>query len=107
MKLYLILFLIFSFALFSAQHTARINKTPITSDSVSLKDKAILEQNTKDPENINSNSRAKPETQESVVKEITIVQGLDIILNYKVNRVWREDLYCWVCLKSLKSARVA
>lgn len=107
MKLYLIFLFIFSFALFSAQNKQDIKETQITSDSVSLKDKALLEQNMRDLDNIKSNSKAKPETKESVAKGITIVQGIDRILNYKVNRVWREDLYCLVCLKNYRSGRMA
>lgn len=107
MKLYLILLFIFSFALFSAQNKQDMNETQITSDSVSLKDKAVLEQNMKDLENIKANSKAKPEAKKSVAKGITIVQGIDRILNYKVNRVWREDFYCLVCLKNYRSGRMA
>lgn len=107
MKLYLILLFIFSFSLFSAQNKEGINETQITSDSVSLKDKALLERNMKDLKNIQSNSKIKPETQESVAKGITIVQGIDRILNYKVNRVWREDLYCLVCRKNYSSKEIA
>lgn len=107
MKLHLTLLFIFSFALFSAQNKELNHEKQIISDSVSLKDKAILERNMKDLENIKSNSKVKSETQESVAKGITIVQGIDRILNYKVNRVWREDLYCLVCLKNLRSGRMA
>ncbi|MCX8524295.1 hypothetical protein OF897_10270 [Chryseobacterium formosus] len=107
MKLHLTLLFIFSFALFSAQNKELNHEKQIISDSVSLKDKAILERNMKDLENIKSNSKVKSETQESVAKGITIVQGIDRILNYKVNRVWREDLYCLVCLKNFRSGRMA
>lgn len=107
MKLHLTLLFIFSFALFSAQNKELNHETQIISDSVLLKDKAILELNRKGLENIKSNSKAKSETQESVAKGITIVQGIDRILNYKVNRVWREDLYCLVCLKNVRSGRMA
>ncbi|MCX8531885.1 hypothetical protein [Chryseobacterium luquanense] len=107
MKLHLTLLFIFSFVLFSAQNKELNHEKQIISDSVSLKDKAILERNMKDLENIKSNSKAKSETPESVAKGITIVQGIDRILNYKVNRVWREDLYCLVCLKNLRSGRMA
>ncbi|MGD1319309.1 hypothetical protein [Chryseobacterium sp. 2R14A] len=107
MKSYLFLLFIFSFSLFSAQNKEGINETQITSDSVSLKDKALLERNMKDLKKTQSNSKIKPETQESVAKGITIVQGIDRILNYKVNRVWREDLYCLVCLKNYSSGRMA
>jgi hypothetical protein len=107
MKLHLTLLFIFSFALFSSQHKELNHEKQIISDSVSLKDKTILERNMKDLENIKSNSKAKSETQESVAKGITIVQGIDRILNYKVNRVWREDLYCLVCLKNFRSGRMA
>lgn len=107
MKLYLILLFIFSFPLFSAQNKELTNEKQINSDSVSRKDKALLEQNMKDLENIKSNSKAKPETKESVAKGITIVQGIDRMLNYKVNRVWRADLYCLVCLKNYRSGRMA
>ncbi|KFE99916.1 hypothetical protein IX39_04505 [Chryseobacterium formosense] len=107
MKLYFILLFIFSFALFSAQNKQDINETQITSDSVSLKDKALLEQNLKDLETLKSNSKVKTETEESLAKGITIVQGIDRILNYKVNRVWREDLYCLVCRKNYSSREIA
>jgi len=107
MKLFLILLFIFSFSLFSAQNKEGINETQITSDSVSLKDKALLEQNMKDLESVKSNSKIKPETEKSVAKEINMVQGIDRILNYKVNRVWREDLYCLVCRKNYSSREIA
>lgn len=107
MKSYLFLLFIFSFSLFSAQNKEEINETQIISDSVSLKYKALLERNMKDLKNIQSNSKIKPETQESVAKGITIVQGIDRILNYKVNRVWREDLYCLVCRKNYSLKEIA
>ena len=53
----------FSFALFSAQNKELFNETQITSDSVSLKNKALLEQNIKDLKNIQSDSETKPELQ--------------------------------------------
>ncbi|MFY1047864.1 hypothetical protein [Chryseobacterium sp. GP-SGM7] len=107
MKLYLILLFICSFALFSAQNKEPNNEKQTISDSVSVEDKALLERNMKDLENIKSNSITKPEKEGSIAKGITIVQGIDRILNYKVNRVWREDLYCLVCLKNYRSGRMA
>ncbi|MGI9650202.1 hypothetical protein [Chryseobacterium sp. RLHN22] len=107
MKLYLILLFMFSFALFSAQNKELFNETQITSDSVSLKNKALLEQNIKDLKNIQSDSETKPEKKDTIAKQITVVQEINAILNYKVNRVWREDLYCLVCLKNYRSARMA
>lgn len=43
----------------------------------------------------------------NVAQNINIVQEINTVLNYRVNRIWRQDLYCLVCMKNYNSERAA
>ncbi|WP_139420296.1 hypothetical protein [Chryseobacterium mulctrae] len=42
-----------------------------------------------------------------IAQNISIDQEINTVLNYRVNRIWREDLYCLVCMKNYNSERAA
>jgi len=53
-------------------------------------------------------SETKSDTEKSIADQnINIVQEINAVLNYKVNRVWRKDLYCLACIKNSDPGRVA
>lgn len=53
-------------------------------------------------------SETKSDTEKSIADQnINIVQEINSVLNYKVNRVWRKDLYCLVCIKNSNPGRAA
>lgn len=53
-------------------------------------------------------SETKSDTEKSIADQnINIVQEINAVLNYKVNRVWRKDLYCLVCIKNSNPGRAA
>lgn len=130
MKSYLNLLFLFCFAIFSAQNkepdssnqkmtdtkTAILNidherSQSYNSDSVLLSEKR--EDHLIDEKKIKSldhkkASETKSDTEKSIADQnINIVQEINAVLNYKVNRVWRKDLYCLVCIKNSDSGRAA
>lgn len=130
MKSYLNLLFIFCFAIFSAQNkepdssnqkmtdtkTAILNidnerSQLYNSDSALLSDKKedhlIDEKKVKSPDHKKA-SETKSDTEKSIADQnINIVQEINAVLNYKVNRVWRKDLYCLVCIKNSDPGRAA
>lgn len=55
-----------------------------------------------------TSSDKKSNTKKSkIAQNINIVQEINTVLNYRVNRIWREDLYCLVCMKNYNSERAA
>lgn len=130
MKSYLNLLFIFCFAIFSAQNKEPDSsnqkmtdtKTMIlnidheksqsyNSDSVLLSEKKedhlIDEKRIKSPDHKKA-SETKSDTEKSIAdRNINIVQEINAVLNYKVNRVWRKDLYCLVCIKTSDPGRAA
>ncbi|UFH33462.1 hypothetical protein LNP04_07070 [Chryseobacterium sp. C-71] len=128
MKSYLNLLFIFCFTIFSAQ-----NKEPDSSNQkVKVKTDTILNVNNGKSQSYNSallsekkkenltddkkikspdhkkTSQTKSDTEKSIADQnINIVQEINAVLNYKVNRVWRKDLYCLVCIKNSDSGRAA
>ena len=130
MKSYLNFLFIFCFAIFSAQNKEpdsskqKMTDTKITIlnidnersqsynyDSVLLSDKK--EDHLIDEKKIKSRdhkkaSETKSDTEKSIADQnINIVQEINAVLNYKVNRVWRKDLYCLVCIKKSDPGRAA
>lgn len=106
MKLFLTLLFIISFALVSAQNKELINEKQNISDSILIsktkKNDLILKVDKE------ASSGTKSNTEKSNLAEnINIVQEINTVLNYKVNRIWREDLYCLVCGKSSRLSRIA
>jgi hypothetical protein len=130
MKSYLNLLFIFCFTIFSAQ-----NKEPDSSNlKMTVKTDTILNVNNEKSQSYNSDSallsekkkdnltdekkinspdhkkasKTKSDTEKSITDQnINIVQEINAVLNYKVNRVWRKDLYCLVCIKNSDSGRSA
>lgn len=130
MKAYLNLLFLFCFTIFSAQNkepdssNQKMTDTKTTilnidneksqsynSDSVLLSDKKednlIDEKKVKSPDHKKA-SEIKSDTEQTLAEQnINIVQEINAVLNYKVNRVWRKDLYCLVCIKNSDSGRAA
>lgn len=130
MKSYLNLLFIFCFTIFSAQNkepnfsNQKMTETKTTilnidtersqsyhSDSALLSEKKedhlINEKKIKSPDHKKA-SETKSDTEKTVADQnINIVQEINAVLNYKVNRVWRKDLYCLVCLKNSDPRKAA
>lgn len=130
MKSYLNLLFIFCFTIFSAQNkelNSSSQKVKVKTDTILNvnneksqsynSDSALLsekkEENLTDDKKIKSPDHKKaPETKSDTEKSIAdqninIVQEINAVLNYKVNRVWRKDLYCLVCIKNSNPGRAA
>ena len=130
MKSYLNLLFIFFFTIFSAQN----KELDSSNQKVTVKTDTILNVNNEKSQSYNSDSallsekkkenftgdkkikspdhkkalETKSDTEKSIADQnINIVQEINAVLNYKVNRVWRKDLYCLVCIKNSNSARAA
>lgn len=95
MKLNLSFLLIFIFTIFSAQKkssdTAAISqnkKNQIISEKVAKTDE------TTEHKKVSSEQQKDTAT---LAQNIDIVREINAVLNYKVNRVWRRDLYCFAC----------
>lgn len=130
MKSYLNLLFIFCFAIFSAQNKELDSSNQIMTDtkttilnidnqksqsynsdsallSEKKEDNLIDEKKIKSPDHKKA-SETKSDTEKSIVDQnINIVQEINAVLNYKVNRVWRKDLYCLVCIKNSDPGRAA
>lgn len=55
----------------------------------------------------NSSDKKSNTEKSKIAQNINIVQEINTVLNYRVNRIWREDLYCLVCMKNYNSERAA
>jgi len=106
MKLFLTLILIVSFALVSAQNKELINSKRNISDSTLLSKSKKSDLVSKVEKETSSDIKSSTE-KSNLAENINIVQEINTVLNYKVNRIWREDLYCLVCGKSSRSSRIA
>lgn len=107
MKLYLTLFFIFNFAGISAQNKKLTDPQTSRFDSLLIINDPTSQIITPDLRKINAHIISNTKNKGSVVKNITIVQEISEILNYKANRIWRKDLYCLVCTKNSKSGQIA
>jgi len=81
------------------------------SDSVLLSEKKedhlINEKKIKSPDH-KKDSETKSDTEKTLADQnINIVQEINAVLNYKVYRVWRKDLYCLACIKNSDPGRAA
>lgn len=95
-----------SFALVSAQNKELINEKKNISDPTFISESKKNELISKVEKETSSDIRSSTE-RSNLVQNINIVQEINTVLNYKVNRIWREDLYCLVCGKSSRSSRIA
>jgi len=55
----------------------------------------------------NSSDKKSNTEKSKIAQNISIDQEINTVLNYRVNRIWREDLYCLVCMKNYNSERAA
>lgn len=106
MKLFLTLLFIISFTLVSAQNKVLINENKNTSDSTFISESKKSELILKVEKETSSDTKSNTE-KSNLAQKINIVQEINTVLNYKVNKIWREDLYCLVCGKTSKSSRIA
>ncbi|AZB30805.1 hypothetical protein [Chryseobacterium balustinum] len=106
MKLFLTLLFIVSFALVSAQNKDLINVKRNISDSTLISESKKSDFISKAEKETSSDIKSSPE-KSTLAENINIDQEINTVLNYKVNRIWREDLYCLVCGKSSRSSRIA
>ncbi|MBD3903527.1 hypothetical protein NAL32_00495 [Chryseobacterium sp. Ch-15] len=106
MKLFLTLLFIISFALASAQNKELANEKQNIADSTLISKSKKSELISKVEKETSSDTKSNTE-KSNLAQKINIVQEINTVLNYKVNKIWREDLYCLVCGKSSKSSRVA
>ncbi|WP_159473500.1 hypothetical protein [Chryseobacterium sp. 18068] len=106
MKLFLTLLFIVSFALVSAQNNELINLKQNTSDSTLISKSKKNELISKVEKEASSDTKSNTE-KSAVAQNINIVQEINTVLNYKINRIWKEDLYCLVCQKNYSSRLVA
>ena len=106
MKLFLTLILIVSFALVSAQNKELINSKRNISDSTLLSKSKKSDLISKAEKETSSDKKSNTE-KSNLAENINLVQEINTVLNYIVNRIWREDLYCLVCGKSSRSSRIA
>ncbi|MEG1590909.1 hypothetical protein [Chryseobacterium sp.] len=106
MKLFLTLLFIISFALVSAQNKELINEKQNISDSILISKTKKNELISKVEKEASADTKSNTE-KSNLVQNINIVQEINTVLNYKVNRIWREDLYCLVCGKNSRSSRIA
>lgn len=103
------LYLIFLFA----SHFAFAQSDSLKHDSANIQHKVPEIENSKAKQELSNIDKKKPSdtksnTEKSIVAQnINIVQEINTVLNYKVNRIWREDLYCLVCIKNYNSQRAA
>jgi len=106
MKLFLTLLFIVSFALVSAQNKELIIVKRNISDSTLVsesKKNSLISKVDKE-----ASAYTKSNTDKSNLAEnINIVQEINTVLNYRINRIWRQDLYCLVCMKNYNSERAA
>jgi hypothetical protein len=106
MKLFLTLLFIISFALVSAQNKELNDEKQNISDPTFISESKKNELISKVEKETSSDIRSSTE-RSNLAENINIVQEINTVLNYKVNRIWREDLYCLVCGKSSRSSRIA
>lgn len=106
MKLFLTLLFIISFALVTAQNKELINEKQNISDSILISKTKKNELISKVEKETSSDTKSNTEKSD-LAENINIVQEINTVLNYKVNRIWREDLYCLVCGKSSRLSRIA
>lgn len=106
MKLFLTLLFIISFALVSAQNKELINEKQNISDSILISKTKKNDLISKVDKEASADTKSNTE-RSNLVQNINIVQEINTVLNYKVNRIWREDLYCLVCGKSSRSSGIA
>ena len=95
MKLNLSFLLIFIFTIFSAQKKASDTAAISQSNKNQILSEKVMKTNeTTEQKKISFEQQKDTAT---LVQNIDIVREINAVLNYKINRVWRRDLYCFAC----------
>lgn len=94
MKLNLSFLLIFIFTIFSAQ-----KKSSDTAAISQNKKNQIISEKAKTDETTEHKKVSSEQQKDTatLAQNIDIVREINAVLNYKINRVWRRDLYCFAC----------
>lgn len=106
MKLFLTLLFIISFALVSAQNKELIIVKRNFSDSTLISESKKNSLISKVDKEVSADTKSNTDKSD-LAENINIVQEINTVLNYRVNRIWRQDLYCLVCMKNYNSERAA
>lgn len=106
MKLFLTLLFIVSFALVSAQNKELIIVKPNISDSTLISESKKNSLISKVDKEASADTKSNTD-KSNLAENINIVQEINTVLNYRINRIWRQDLYCLVCMKNYNSERAA
>lgn len=106
MKLFLTLLFIVSFALVSAQNKELINAKQNISDSTLISESKKNNLISKVDKEASADTKSNTD-KSNLAENINIVQEINTVLNYRVNRIWRQDLLCLVCMKNYNSERAA
>lgn len=104
MKLCLSLLFLFCFTIFSAQQKVSDSSSQKKTDAENI-DRKNAQPNSSDSvivperkENPLIFTKKTESTEDSIADQnISILQEINTVLNYKLNRVWKRDLYCLVC----------
>ncbi len=124
MKLFLQFILLFSFHFIFAQNIEHKAENSLKQDSANVQNKVaeIMMVNVDKDKSQTSDSEIKTKNlttpkassdtkstkeKSAIAQNINIVQEINTVLNYKINRIWREDLYCLVCQKNYSSRHIA
>ncbi|WP_404987187.1 hypothetical protein ACI513_10100 [Chryseobacterium sp. M5] len=106
MKLFLTLLFIVSFALVSAQNKELIIVKRNISDSTLISESKKNSLISKVDKEVSADTKSNTD-KSNLAENINIVQEINTVLNYRINRIWRQDLYCLVCMKNYNSERAA
>ncbi|MBM7417527.1 MULTISPECIES: hypothetical protein [Chryseobacterium] len=106
MKLFLTLLFIVSFALVSAQNKELIIVKRNISDSTLISESKKNSLISKVDKEASADKKSNTD-KSNLAENINIVQEINTVLNYRINRIWRQDLYCLVCMKNYNSERAA
>ncbi len=107
MKLLIQFIALFCCQFIFAQGSERVSEQKFKQDSINLRslsldqyisDSASATDKTKEIENKKPSFDTKTDTEKSIATQnIDIIKEINAVLNYKINRIWRRDLYCLVC----------
>lgn len=89
-----------------ASHFVFAQNEQLKQDSINIQSKASKSMIVNIDKKKSSNKKSNTE-KSKLAQNISIDQEINTVLNYRVNRIWREDLYCLVCMKNYNSERAA
>ncbi|MDF2554039.1 MAG: hypothetical protein K0R77_3314 [Chryseobacterium sp.] len=103
MKLLIQFIALFCCQFIFAQGSANISEQKLKQDSTNLcfyhSEKSLLDSTSVANKTKGIGATKKcPDTETSIaIQNIDIIKEINAVLNYKINRIWRRDLYCLVC----------